>query len=324
MAEIVNPPPHILLITGPTASGKTTLGLSCAERLGGEIVSADSRQVYRGMDIGTAKSVAGERVRVRHHCSDIREPAQAYSAGQFFEDANAAIAEALSRGKRPIVVGGSGLYVRVLMDGIFDAPETDAALRSELEASLAERGHQALHDELRELDPEAAAFVPATNTERLLRALEVCRLTGERYSELRTRTMKPARYEFFPVALRWERKELYSRINLRVDRMLAAGFLDEVRSLLSAGVAPSLNAMKSVGYVEAVEYLAGDCSYDEMVELMKRNTRRFAKRQLTWFRRERRLRWYDMREDAGDVSRQIEILAERIALDFRRTAGDDT
>jgi len=156
MAEVVNTPPHILLLTGPTASGKTTLGISCAEHLDGEIVSADSRQIYRGMDIGTAKPVAAERVRARHHCIDVREVSETYSAGQFFEDANTAIADIISRGKQPIVVGGSGLYVRVLMDGIFDAPETDAQLRTELEAELAERGHQALHDELRELDPEAA------------------------------------------------------------------------------------------------------------------------------------------------------------------------
>jgi len=282
----------ILIITGPTASGKSAVAMHCARLLEAEIISADSRQVYRGLDIGTAKPGAEALRDIPHHGIDIAEPGDTYTAGRFFEDARGWISDIFARGRRVIIVGGSGLYVRVLMRGIFDAPDTDPALRVELQRRLEEEGADALVDELTRLDPEGVRTIDTRNPVRLLRALEVCLQTGEPYSAIRRERLRTLPWTFVQTAIDRERAELYDRINRRVDAMVAAGLFDEVRALLDAGVHPSWNALRTVGYQEIVEYFTGLHSRARAIELIKRNTRRFAKRQLTWFRREEDLRWF--------------------------------
>lgn len=299
----------ILIITGPTASGKSAVAMHCARLLGAEIVSADSRQVYRGLDIGTAKPGADELREISHHGIDIAEPGETYTAGRFFEDARGWISDILARGRRVIVSGGSGLYVRTLTHGIFDAPDVDPDLRAELQRRLDEEGADALIDDLEHLDPEAARSIDTRNPVRLLRALEVCHQTGEHYSAIRRERMRTLPWRFVQTAIERERAELYDRINGRVDAMVAAGLFDEVRALLAAGVQPSWNALKTVGYQEIVEYFENLHSREHAIELIKRNTRRFAKRQLTWFRREEDLRWFAP-EPAGAGMTARRMLAE--------------
>ncbi|MCB2205355.1 tRNA (adenosine(37)-N6)-dimethylallyltransferase MiaA [bacterium] len=302
----------ILVITGPTASGKTAVSLHCAEMLGAEIVSADSRQVYRGMDIGTAKPTEAEQARVAHHGIDICDIDDTYTAGRFFEDAHAWIKDIMRRGRRVLIVGGSGLYVRVLLQGLFEGPAADPELRARLEMRLEEEGKEVLLRELAAVDPRMVEQIDAQNPVRIVRALEVCLLTGKPYSEIREANMRRSPHRYFPVALRWERGALHERINARVDRMMADGLLEELRTLLANGADPAWNALNTVGYKELSAYLTSLLPYDTAVEQIKTNTRRFARRQLTWFRREPGLRWYDM--EAETDAREC---AERIIRDFR-------
>ena len=303
----------ILVITGATASGKTDVSMVCASLLDAEIISADSRQVYRGLDIGTAKPTLAERSAVRHHGIDICDPSELYTAGRFFNDAHRWIEEIQARGKRVIIVGGSGLYVRVLMRGLFEGPAADAALRRELETRLREEGKQALLRDLTERDPEMAAEIDVNNPVRIIRALEVCILSGQAYSRLRKEKLRLSPHRFSSIALAWERSLLHARINVRVDAMMEAGLVDEVRGLLEAGVDPSWNALNTVGYKEISVYLSSLLPIETAVEQIKTNTRRFARRQLTWFRRDAALRWFD-----ADAGFDAEVYARRILaeLDF--------
>ncbi|MBN1447990.1 MAG: tRNA (adenosine(37)-N6)-dimethylallyltransferase MiaA, partial [Bacteroidetes bacterium] len=280
----------VLVITGPTASGKSAVAMSCAAILDAELISADSRQVYRGLDIGTAKPSVAEQAIIPHHGIDIADPGDTYTAGRFFEDARSWITDIHERGRRAIVVGGSGLYVRVLTQGIFEGPEADPELRAALQQRLEQEGKDVLLAELARRDPEAARTIDADNPVRLLRALEVCILTGEAWSVIRRERMRTLPWRFVQTAIAREREDLYSRINRRVDAMVDAGLFDEVRRLLDAGVDPSWPALNTVGYKEIIAYFRSLSSRDQCIELIKRNTRRFAKRQLTWFRNED-LRW---------------------------------
>ncbi len=297
----------ILVITGPTASGKTAVSLHCAELLDAEIIGADSRQVYRGLDIGTAKPTAEERARVPHHGIDICDVSETYTAGRFFEDAHTWIRDIIDRGRRVLIVGGSGLYVRVLLQGLFEGPASDPQLRARLETRLREEGREVLLHELRERDPRMAEEIDTRNPVRIVRALEVCLLTGQPYSRLREEDMRRSPHPYFPVALAWERSLLHARINARVDEMMAQGLLDEVRAVLAAGADPACNALNTVGYKELTAYLSDSLTYDAAVAQIKTSTRRFARRQLTWFRREPGLRWYDMQPetDPGDIAQRI-------------------
>jgi tRNA dimethylallyltransferase len=304
---------HILVITGPTASGKTAVSLHCAELLNAEIISADSRQVYRGLDIGTAKPTPAERALVPHHGIDICPPTETYTAGRFFADAHDWIREIRARGKRIVIAGGSGLYVRVLLQGLFEGPDADAALRARLERRLAEEGLDVLLAELAERDPHMAEVIDRQNPVRIVRALEVCMLTGQPYSRLREEQLRRSPHRYFPVALAWERAALHARINARVDAMMAAGLCDEVRGLRAAGIDPACNALNTVGYKEITAYLDSLLPYDAAVEQIKTNTRRFARRQHTWFRREPGLRWYDMTAEEEPAA-----VARRILGDMRR------
>lgn len=303
-----SPRPQILILTGPTASGKTAVGLALAAMLRAEIISADSRQVYRGLDIGTAKPDAEELAAVPHHGIDICDPAETYTVGRFFSEAQEWIRDIHARGKRVLVLGGSGLYVRAVSDGIFDGPVADPTLRAELEERIRREGLPALVEDVRRLDPETAAVIDAQNPVRVIRALEVCLLTGKPFSALRSDRMPALPYDFRMFGLRRERPALNARIDTRVDRMMAAGLVEEVRALIEGGADPAWTSLNTVGYKEVIVYLSQLMSIDQATEAIKRNTRQYARRQMTWFRKESRLEWLD-----ADETTPPEALADRIA-----------
>lgn len=278
--------PALVCIVGPTAAGKSDLALALAEHADAEIVSVDSALVYRGMDIGTAKPSSGERARVRHWLIDTRDPIEAWSAADFVNDAEAAIADIEARGKRPLLVGGTMLYVRALLQGLSELPPADAPTRAQLALELVERGAAQLHAELAQVDPMAAARIHRNDPQRLLRALEVYRQTGTPISELQRAWQAAPRRPGVLIALApADRALLHRRIEARFDAMLAAGFLDEVRDLMARpGMHPDLPSMRAVGYRQAWGHLAGDYDLARCRELAIFATRQLAKRQLTWLR----------------------------------------
>lgn len=298
----------VVVLVGPTASGKTEVSLPLGERIGAEIVSADSRQVYRRMDIGTAKPTLAERARVPHHFIDILDPDEDYSAGEFGIRGREEIAKILSREHVPLVVGGSGLYVRSLIDGFFDGPPADPEVRSMIEQRLAAGGVEVLMEELRRVDPVFAARVDPTKPRRMIRALEVYHVTGEPISQLHAELKVEIPFRSRVFGLAWSKPELHRRIGQRCTMMLEEGLLDEVEELVRMGYGPEVNALNTVGYAEAFAYRAGQITRAEMVELFCRNTRRYAKRQMTWFRKDERVEWVEMAEGRG-----AEEVAEEIA-----------
>ncbi len=303
--------PRVLVIVGPTASGKTRAAIRCALLLGAEIVSADSRQIYRRMDIGTAKPTAEERAVVPHHCIDLVEPDQPTSAGAYAVEARARIREILGRGGRAVVAGGSGLYIRALIDGIADIPQPDPELRRRLQERLATEGLEALAEELRAADPATAAVIDRKNPRRVLRALEVHRQSGVPLSTFHRQAPPEPEFAFIQAGLWWSRAALYRRIEARVDAMLAAGFLEETAALLRDGFGADCAPMRTVGYAEAIEHLAGRSTCAEMRERIARHTRNYAKRQETWFRADPRIRWFPVPEGG-----EPEGIADEIAAYF--------
>jgi len=293
--------PTLLAIVGPTASGKTPLSLILADRLGGEIVSADSRQVYRYLDIGTAKPTQEERNRIPHHFVDILDPAEEYNAGRFGVEARHKIAELFRSGKKPILVGGSGLYVRAVIDGFFEGPGKDPHIRAHLELRMLKEGPEALLAELRRVDPLAADRMELKKPRRIIRALEVYAITGRPLSTYHQEQSSPPPFDVIQFAMAGKRESLYRQIELRVDKMLSGGLIEEVRSLQNRGYDRSLNSLNTVGYKEVFDFLESKTTYERMVELIKRNTRRFAKRQLTWFRADKRIQWIDVDESSSLV-----------------------
>lgn len=300
-------PPAIALM-GPTASGKTALALDWAQRFGGEIVSVDSALVYRGLDIGAAKPTAQERAAIPHHLLDLRDPWQAYSAAEFAADARAAIDRILARGRLPILAGGTGLYFRALLRGLSPMPEADAGVRAAIAAEGGERGWPALHAELADVDPAAAARIKPGDAQRIQRALEVFRLSGRPISAWQRDTSADARLPCRVLKLvlaPQDRAVLHRRIEWRFDSMLDAGFLDEVRRLralppLQAHPRPlELPAIRAVGYRQAWQHLDGDTTAAEFRDRAIFATRQLAKRQLTWLRGELDARWFDPARD-GD------------------------
>jgi tRNA dimethylallyltransferase len=286
--------PKILVICGPTASGKSELALELARRLDGEIVNADSMQVYRGMDIGTAKPTPEQSAEIPHHLINVADPDQHFSAADFAEAADAAIRDISFRGKRTIVVGGTGLYIRALLKGLVDSPGDAGELRQGLRAEARERGNQAMWEELRQVDPELAERIHPNNLVRIIRALEVFRLTGiplSRYQQ--EHGFSGRRYQSMQIGIRVERPLLYSRIDERVNRMLEQGLLQEVQQLLNAGYGPETRAMRAIGYKEMTAHLAGEYGLDEAIRLIKRDTRHYAKRQLTWFNADNDILWLE-------------------------------
>lgn len=281
-----------IILTGPTAVGKTELSLTLAERIGGEIISADSRQIYKELTIGTAKPSASELQRVPHHLIDELPLTEPFTAGRFEHEAKIRMDDILSRGRLPLVVGGSTLYIHALKYGLADIPDIPESVRISLEAEIGETGPGPLFEELQEVDPVSAATMDASKTQRLTRALEVYRATGKPLSAYHDEQAPPS-HRFRTFVLSMERKRLYERINQRVDAMFSRGLLDEVRDILDKGYDPDLNPLRTIGYQEPIRHLRGEISYDEMVRLVKRNSRRYAKRQLTWFRRDEENEWID-------------------------------
>ena len=275
--------PTLLVVVGPTGSGKSRLALEAAERLGGEIVSADAFAVYRGMDIGTDKPDAASRARVPHHLIDVADPRERFSAGEFLRAADEAIAGITARGRVPVVVGGTHFYVRALLLGLFPSPPVDPAVRARLEREWEENPRH-LVAKLREVDPEAAGRIPPADRQRILRALEVHESTGIPLTEHWRRQRRKPRYPAVLVAPERDRAELYARIEARVERMFRSGLVEEVRSLLASGVPAGSHAMKAIGYREVVEYLSGRTELEEAIRRTAIATRHLAKRQITWLR----------------------------------------
>ncbi|HID10689.1 MAG TPA: tRNA (adenosine(37)-N6)-dimethylallyltransferase MiaA [Candidatus Latescibacteria bacterium] len=284
---------RVLAVVGPTAVGKTALGIALAEALGGEVVSADSRQVYRYMDIGTAKPTPEQRMRVPHHMIDVVLPDQYFSAGEYARLAAEAIQDVARRGKLPVVVGGSGLYISALFDGLFEEGARDPALRWALRERARMGGSEALHRELREVDPEAAARIHPHDLQRIVRALEVYRTTGRPLSSWQRERRPRLRAQVTWVGLDMDRGELYRKIDARVEEMMDRGLIEEVRALLEMGYSPELPALRTVGYKEVFPYLEGRRDLEGTIAQIRRNTRSYARRQLTWFRRDPRIRWLD-------------------------------
>jgi tRNA dimethylallyltransferase len=284
---------EIIVICGPTAVGKTRASIELAKCFDGEIVSADSQQVWRGMDIGTAKANLTERSEVRHHLIDVVDPDEHFDAARFLELADAAIEDIASRGKRVLVVGGTGMYIRILLNGLCEVPPADEEYRSELENEIEKIGTWPLHDRLREVDQESAIQIHPNDRTRIIRALEIHHLTGIPASRFREEHgYGEKRYDSRKIGLDIEREELYRRINERIDKMLEQGLLDEVRGLVDR-YGREAQGLTAVGYREFVRHLQGELSLDEAIDLAKRNSRRFAKRQLTWFRADPEIEWFN-------------------------------
>jgi len=297
--------PSIYAVIGPTASGKSALAMALARQIGAEILSVDSMQVYRGMDVGTAKPTAAERAEVRHHGLDVAEPTETFTAAKFVALADAAIADARGRGVPLVAVGGTPLYFKTLFEGLFEGPAADAELRARLDAEPLE----ALYERLRQVDPDATARIHGNDRKRIVRALEVYELTGRPITALqREWGVGRARHAATWVGLSWpDRDALNRRINARVRQMLADGWLDETRGLLARHGTLSRTAGEATGYHELAEHLAGRLALDEATERIKIATRQLARRQAKWFRRFPGVRWVD---GSLPVERQVEVARE--------------
>ena len=283
----------LIVVAGPTASGKTSLAIDIAKELDGEIVCADSMQIYKYMDIGTAKATKEEQAQCPHHLMDIVEPDCEFSVADYTELAHKTISDIVSRGKTPIMCGGTGLYIdSVVNDVEFGEFDNDYTLRRELEELAKKEGSQRLIDMLSEFDPLSAKKLHPNNLKRIIRAIEFYKVSGIPISEHQHMTkLKESRYNAVEFIIDRERYELYDRINRRVDIMMDEGLADEVKTLMDRGYSPKLNSMQGIGYKELIAYFNGKSTLDEAVDAIKQNSRRYAKRQLTWFRRNENIHW---------------------------------
>lgn len=305
------PPSRIIVVCGPTGIGKTRNSIQLARRLGGEIVGADSMQIYRQMDIGTAKPTAEEQAEVCHHLIDVVDPDENFDAADYARLASDTVQNLDSRGTIPVVAGGTGLYIKSLIYGLFDISEPTSGIRERLKAEADKKGLEVLYERLRRIDPETAAVTHANDAFRIIRALEIQAATGTPVSIHRQKHgfVKP-RFSAFKIGLTMEREILYRRIDRRVDLMLAEGLLEEVEGLLNKGYSPSLKSMQSIGYRHMVAFIRGEVDWSETVRLLKRDTRRYAKRQFTWFRSDPEIHWIH----PGDMERlypAIDLFLER-------------
>ncbi len=304
MADLKKEP--LIIIAGPTAIGKTALSIELAKRISGEIISADSMQVYRGLDIGSAKIMPREMDGIRHHLIDILEPREPFDVYLFRQLAKEAIRDIRCREKIPIVVGGTGFYIQALLyDVAFTEEKTDPGLRSSLAADAQKYGNDFLHNRLKEIDPYSADEIHPNNIKRVIRAIEYFYLTGERISEHNAKMRhRESPYDFHYFVLNDDREKIYQRIDKRVDKMLSEGLVSEVKGLIASGVRRDMTSMQGIGYREIYDYLENRYPYEEAVRLIKRNTRHFAKRQLTWFKREKDVIWVNI----GDYHTTEELL----------------
>jgi tRNA dimethylallyltransferase len=305
----------VIIIVGPTASGKTSLSIELAKKINGSIVSADSMQIYRYMDIGTAKPDEIEKSGIRHYMIDEVNPDENYSVARYREKALEYISRICSEGKRPIIVGGTGLYVNSLLYNIsFSETICDEELREKLKEEAVRMGNKYLHDKLEEIDPEAAARIHENDIKRVIRAIEVHTHTNKTISEhARESRLEPPPYNYIVFGLNWDREKLYDRIEQRVDKMLQSGLVDEVKKLVEIGYGKDTTAMQGIGYKEILDYLRGTQSLEETVYILKRDTRHYAKRQMTWFRRIEGIHWLDVREDSDVSELAQKIIQECIA-----------
>ncbi len=307
----------LVILTGPTAVGKTKTSIALAKAIGGEIISADSMQVYRGMDIGSAKIRPEEMEGVPHHLIDVLEPEEEFNVVRFQQMTKMAMEEIYAKGKIPILVGGTGFYIQaILYDIDFTENEENTEVRTELEALAEEKGADYLHECLTEVDPESAQQIHANNVKRVIRALEFYRLTGAKISEHNeAQRQKESPYNAAYFVLNDDRTKLYERIDLRVDQMLEEGLVSEVEALKAKGYTRGMVSMQGLGYKEILAYLDGEISLEEAVYILKRDTRHFAKRQITWFKREKDVRWLNKPEfqykDEWILQEMLQILRER-------------
>jgi tRNA dimethylallyltransferase len=291
--------PFTIILLGPTGVGKTAVSCELAKHLpeAAEIISADSRQVYKYMDIGTAKPSPQMRQEIMHHFIDVHNPDRVYSAGEFGEEGREKIGEILARGNWPLVVGGSGLYLRALLEGFFAPKVSNHQIQTQLKRRAGTEGSAKLHAELTAIDPITAARLHPNDSHRIVRALEIYYASGKPPSELRQHLNEPADFIYRLIGLNMPRPALYERINRRVDKMLEDGLIEECHCLLAMGYTPELNALQTVGYQEVFQFLGGEISQGEMVELIKQHSRNYAKRQMTWFRKMSGVEWFDLKPE---------------------------
>lgn len=288
----------IIAVAGPTASGKTALSVKIAKELGGEVVSCDSMQIYKGMDIGTAKPSLEERCGVPHHMIDIISPDEKYNVVSYKRDAEAAIDNILKRGKVPVLAGGTGLYMdSVLSNTAFSENSSFSKARERLEKLLEEKGREYIFEMLEKIDPEAAEKIHPNNTRRVIRALEIYETTGKTLTQANIESKRPEKYESLVIGLMWDRETLYERINERVDLMMAEGLLKEVETLRKMGMKAEYTSMQAIGYKELFEYFEGNCTLEEAKEKIKQESRRYAKRQMTWLKRNKKINWLILQKD---------------------------
>ena len=304
----------LIILTGPTAVGKTKASIGLAKALNGEIISADSMQVYKHMDIGSAKIRPEEMQGIKHYLIDELEPDEEFNVVRFQEMAKKALEEIYAKNKIPIVVGGTGFYIQALLYDIdFTENDEDIEYRKELEQLATDKGAEALHDMLRKVDPKSAEAIHANNVKRVIRALEFHKQTGGKISEHNEQERaKSSPYDFCYFVLNDERERLYDRINLRIDQMLEDGLIEEVGFLKGQGYTKDMVSMQGLGYKEILDYLNGNCTLEEAVYILKRDTRHFAKRQLTWFRRERDVIWISKNDYQYDEDKILNVMLEHI------------
>jgi tRNA dimethylallyltransferase len=305
---------EVTVIVGPTCSGKTKLSLYLAEKLNIEIISADSRQIFKLLDIGTAKPDKVLLNKIKHYFIDELYPDEDFNVNMFSKKSELIIENLLNKNKIPLVVGGSGLYIKSLIDGISESADTNPEIRSELLDIKQKLGNDYLYNELKKVDGVSASKMLPQNWKRVIRALEVYKLTGKPIWQHHYKEQVQDRYKFKQFGLLWNREVLYKNIENRVDEMINLGLVDEVKSVLNAGYSKSLNALNTVGYKEIIQYLENEISIDKAIELIKRNTRRYAKRQMTWFNSDKRIEWHQINSENDLLN-----LANKIAQDINES-----
>lgn len=299
----------LVIICGPTASGKTSAAIELALAFNGEVISADSMQVYKFMDIGTAKPAVEEQRGVPHHLISVVRPDEEYTAAHFKTDAARKILEIAGQGKNPVIAGGTGLYIKALTQGLFDGPQADWELRRELLEVAASKGREALHEMLKKIDPIGASSIHPNNVHRVIRAIEVFELSGKPISSLQNEhSFNESPYSCLKIGLDPGKEALVEAIDRRVDKMVSAGLLEETKALIDMGYGYDLKPMRGLGYKEMSGFLKGEYGFDEAVHLIKRDTRHYAKRQLTWFRKDTEIKWFAPTEKEKILSQAAEFL----------------